>query len=301
MISTLSPASQQFLDGLNQIQQREQTAQQQLTTGLRINSVADAPDQISQLLQTKATLASTQQTDANLGLVGTEVNTAEAALENAVTLTEKAATLGTEGQPNTNTAAQRSVLASQLGSILQQLVATANTSAGGRYIFSGDSDHQAPYSFDLTQSNPISAYAGSAATRTIQSPDGSQFAVSLTVPDIFGSNDAQNNVFQSINNMRVALQNNDQPGIDASIGNLQTSNTYLNSQLAFYGTTQDRISSASNYGANYDTQLKTQLSGIQDADETQAIVNMNQAQTQLQAALASEAKMPTSSLFNYLA
>ena len=301
MISSLSPASQQFLDGLNQIQQHEQTAQQQLTTGLRINSVADAPDQISQLLQTKATLASTQQNDANLGLVGTEVNTAEAALENAVTLTEKAETLGTEGQPNINTAAQRSVLANQLGTILQQLVATANTQVGGRYIFSGDSDQQAPYSIDLTQSNPIGAYAGSAATRTIQSPDGSRFAVSLTAQDIFDSNTAQNNVFQSINNLRIALQNNDQTGIDSAIGSLQASDTYLNSQLAFYGTAQDRITSASSYGANYETQLQTQLSGIQDADETQAIVNMNQAQTQLQAALASEAKMPTSSLFNYLA
>jgi flagellar hook-associated protein 3 FlgL len=299
-LSSLTAAAQSFLVGLSQIQKREQTAQQQLTTGLEINTVSDDPDQISNLLETRSQLAQTQQINTNLGLVTTEVNTAESTLQSSVSLVEQAETLGTEGASDTNTAATRTDLANSLGSILQQLVSNANTTVGGRYIFSGDSDQVAPYSIDLTQASPISAYQGAASTRQIQSPDGSQFSVALTAQDIFDSPNAQQNVFVSINNLRQALLNNDTTSITSSLADVESSDTFLNQQLAFYGNVQDQVSSATDYGQNYATQLQTQLSGIQDANEAESITNLTQAQTELQAALESEAQMPKTSLFDYL-
>jgi flagellin-like hook-associated protein FlgL len=61
------------------------------------------------------------------------------------------------------------------------------------------------------------------------------------------------------------------------------------------------LTSASNYAQNYDTQLQTQISGIQDANEAQAITQMTEAQTQEQAALESRAQIPKQTLFDYLA
>ena len=54
-----------------------------------------------------------------------------------------------------------------------------------------------------------------------------------------------------------------------------------------------------NYAQNYQTQLQTQLSGIQDADEAQSITDLTQAQTQLQAAMESRAKMPQTELVRF--
>jgi len=214
---------------------------------------------------------------------------------------ERAETLGAEGANSTSTAATNQNLADELGTVLQQLVSNANTTVEGRYIFSGDSDQTAPYSIDLTQTNPVSAYQGTAATREIQGADGSQFAVSLTAQDIFDSPNAQQNVFTSINNLRVALLNNDSSGINSALADVQTSDAFINQQLAFYGTVQDRLTSATNYAQNYDTQLQTQISGIQDANEAQAITQMTEAQTQEQAALESRAQIPKQTLFDYLA
>jgi len=300
MISSLDPAAQNFLVGLSAIQQRAQRAQQELTTGLKINNVSDAPDQIASLWQTRSNLDQVQQINANLGQVQTEVNTAESVLESAVTLVERAQTLGAQGASGTADAQTRQNLAGELGSILQQLVSTANTAVEGRFIFSGDDDQQAPYSIDLTQANPISAYQGSASTRQIQGPDGSVFPVGETAQQIFDSNNAQQNVFVSINNLRQALLNGDDAGVLSAAGDVQTAGTYLNQQLAFYGTTQDRVSNAINFGQNYMTQLQSQLSGIQDADEAQAITELTQAQTGLQAALTSRAQLPRTSLFDFL-
>jgi flagellar hook-associated protein 3 FlgL len=301
MISSLDASAQSFLMGLQQIQQRVQRAQQELTTGLKINNVSDAPDQIAELWQTRSSLSQVQQIQSNLGQVQTETNTAESVLQSATTLMDRAATLGAQGANGTTDAQTRQALAGELGSVLEQLVSTANTTVQGRYIFSGDSDQTAPYSIDLTQSSPISAYQGSPSTRQIQSGDGSLFSVGQNAQQIFDSPNAQQNVFVSVNNLRQALLNNDSAGINSAMSDVQNAGTYLNQQLAFYGTVQDRVTSALNFGQTYVTQLQSQLSGIQDADEAQAITEFTQAQTQLQAALTSRAQLPRTSLFNFLA
>jgi len=300
-LSSLDPSALSFLNGMAQIQQRAQVAEDQMTTGLKINSVSDAPDQIASLYETRSELAQTQQIDSNLTQVKAEVDTAESTLSSAVTLVERAQTLASEGDTGTATASSRQAIAGELGGILQQLVSDANTTVGGRYIFAGDSDQQAPYSIDLTQTNPISSYQGSDTTRQIQGADGTTFSVALTAQTIFDDPTGQEDVFSSINNLRVALLNNDQAAIDAAMPNVQSVGTYLNQQLAFYGSVQDRVASESDFGANYETQLQTQLSGIQDADLTQSITEMQQAQTQETAALTARAQLPQKSLFDYLA
>ncbi|HTC87058.1 MAG TPA: flagellin [Bryobacteraceae bacterium] len=300
MISTLNPAAQNFLAGVNQIQRRLQTAQTQLTTGLQINNVSDDPSEIADVWQLNSQLDQTEQTDTNLGQVNTEVNTAQSALQSSVTLVEQALTYGTQGASDTSSTTTRQDLANSLGAILQQLVSAANTTIQGRYIFAGDTDQTAPYSIDLTQSSPVSAYQGSATTREIQGPDGTAFPIALTAQQIFDSSNAQNNVFASITSLIQGLQANNDTQIASAVTNVQSADTFLNQQLAFYGSVQGRVAGALSFGKNYTVQLQTQLSGVQDADEASAITNMTQAQTQLQAALQSEAQLPRNTLFDFL-
>ena len=74
----------------------------------------------------------------------------------------------------------------------------------------------------------------------------------------------------------------------------------MNQQLAFYGTTQDTVQEATNYGQTLVTQQQTQLSDLKDADSASAIEQLTQAQTQDQAALQSEALLPRTTFFNFL-
>jgi flagellar hook-associated protein 3 FlgL len=300
MISALNAQAQSFLAGLSQIQQRLQTSQTELTTGLQINNVSDAPSQIADIWQLNSELDQTQQTETNLGQVQTEVDTAQSALQAAVTLVEQAETYGTQGASDTSSATTRQDLANSLGGILQQLVSTANTTVQGRYIFAGDTDQTTPYSIDLTQSSPISGYQGSASTRLIQGADGTAFPVALTAQQIFDSSNSQDNVFTSITSLMQGLQNNNDTEINSAIGDVQSADTYLNQQLAFYGTVQGRVTGAQTFGQNYTVELQTQLSGVQDANEAADITDMTQAQTQLQAALQSESQLPKTTLFDFL-
>jgi flagellin-like hook-associated protein FlgL len=75
---------------------------------------------------------------------------------------------------------------------------------------------------------------------------------------------------------------------------------YLNSQLAYYGNVQSKIAAAQDFGQTLRVQLRTQLGNLEDADLTEAVLELTQGQTQQQASLQSRAQIPRSTLFDFL-
>lgn len=300
MISSVNPSIQAFVNAVNQIQQSAMAAQTEMNTGLKINQVSDAPDQISALLQTQAQIAQLNQINTNLGLVQDQTNSGQNALQSAVQVMDQVQTLAAEGDNSNTTAATRSTLATQIGNQLANLVNLANSASGGKYLFSGDTDQTQPYTIDLTQANPVSAYQGSASTPQVQIPGGSTISISLTAQQIFDGSGAGNSVFSAVTSLMTAMQNNDQAGIDAAMPLVASASSYLNQQLASYGAIQDQVNNAVTEGQTQSTQLATNLSDIQSADMTQVIEQLNQTNLQEQAVLGAQAQMPQKSLFSYL-
>jgi flagellar hook-associated protein 3 FlgL len=208
--------------------------------------------------------------------------------------------LAAQGESGTNTADTRSNIATQLGAALTNLVSLANTAAGGRYVFSGDSDQVKPYSIDLTQATPVSTYQGTPATRQVETPDGSQISVAMTAQQIFDGPTPETNVFGAVTALLTAMQNNDQAGIDAAMPQVSSAASYLNRQLASYGSIQNQVSNAIADGQQESVQLATQLNTIQGADLAQAIEQLNQANLQQQAVLGAQSQLSRKSLFDYL-
>ena len=300
MISSLKATDQQFLNNLNRIATRMNRAQRQISTGVKLSGVADDPDQVSTLLNARASLSSAEQTQANLGRVKAEVDAGEQGMQSAEQLFERIRTLGAQGVTGTQTASTRQAVAEEIGSVMEQLVALTGTQVEGRYIFSGDTDRQAPYTLDFSQATPLSAYLGSASTRQVQHPNGTTFQVGHTAQEIYDSPVAGQNVFAGVLALRTALLANDEPAARVALDNLSPLGDHLNSELAFYGTAQNKIQAATDFGQNLQLQLKTQISDLSDADLTEAILELNQGQTQQQAALTSRAQMPRQTLFDYI-
>lgn len=301
MISNLTPARQQFLDQLNQISNTLNKTQLEITSGLKVTQVSDAPDSISTLLQAHASLASTGQTLSNLGRFTTEVNAGEQALQTAVTTFDQVQTLAAEGATSTQTASGNAILAQQVNTLLQQFVGLADTKNEGRYIFSGDQDQNIPYTYTAGQNPPVSAYGGSTSTRVAQDVNGVAFPVALTAQQIFDSSDPTTNVFTTLENLGSALASNNTAAIQTALNGLPAVSQYLNTQLSFYGNVQNQLASATTYANTIQIQQQTQVSNLQDADVSQAILELTQAQTQQQAAVQSEAQIPRQTLFNFLA
>ncbi len=300
MISSLKPSDQIFLNSLNRVSERMNRAQRQLSTGVRMARVSDDPDEVSTLLNARASLSGAQQIQSNLGRVSAEVDAGEQALQNAVQLFERARTLAAQGVTGTQTASGRAVTAQEIGGIMEQLAGLAGTQVEGRYIFSGDADHQVPYTIDLSLATPLSSYLGAVSTRSVQHPNGSTFQVAQTAQEIFDSTAPQSNVFASLSSLRDALVANDESAIRSAMDNMTPAGEHLNSVLANYGSYQNKLASAKEFGQSLELQLKTQIGNLEDADATEAILQLNQGQTQQQAALTSRAQLPRTTLFDFL-
>lgn len=302
MLTNLDSSNSLFLSTVNNIQRRMERAQQQLASGKRITRVSDDPDQISSLLAARASLSAAKQSNANLTRVQAEVNAAEKAISQASSAFERARVLGTQGANSTQTADTRATLATEVGSIMEQLVGISRTTIEGRFIFSGDQDLTAPYSIDLTQTPPISAYAGGTTnTREIQHPNGSRFTISKTAAEIFDSADPNTNVFQTLTSLRSALLANDDTAISTALDRMASAAPYLERMLAYYGASQNKVSEAVEYGKKLELDVTTEIADIENTDATQAILELQQAQLQQQAALQSRAQFTNrSNLFDYL-
>ena len=300
MLRRLDAPTEMFLTDLREISRRLDKAEREVTSGRRINEVSDDPDQISTLLQIRAELNQTQQIRANLGRVKTEVDAGEQALEAAAKVMDRAAVLGTQGANGTETADQRRIIAGEVEALIKQMTGLTGTKVEGRYIFSGDADKQAPYTLDLSLDDPYSDYQGGAATREVMHPTGALFAISKTAQEIFDNPDPSKNVLDALNNLRLALRNNDDAAIGAALDQITSAGVHLNNELAFYGTVQDQVAEATDFASKQEVRLKTQISNIEDADMTASILALNQARYQHEVALSSKAKLKKVSLFDYL-
>lgn len=307
MLSTISPAGQQFVDSINNIQSRLTVAQQQLATGLKVNQPSDAPDQISPILQLHSAIQQHEDVQNGLNTALTTLKTSESALSSAVDLLQSASVTATQATSTTQTADTRAQLAQTVQTLMEQMVAASRTTLGGRYVFSGDQDGSPLFTLNLAAVDSTGVdHLDSAATALVQGPGGARYAASLSGNVIFNHMLADNvtpapdNAFAALNKLRVALLANDSTGIADSVSVLSTASTYMNNQLAFYGQAENRVSSDLNQAQNDKLQFQTQLASKTDADMTQAITALTEGTTQLQAALSARAKMPHTSLFDVL-
>ena len=305
MISNLTPSGDAFVANMNRVQRRMEKATQETTSGLRVNSPSDAPEEVVAILQIRTDSARNQQIASNLGLAKTDADAADSALTEAAKLLDRARALGAQGANYTLDAAGRTSIASEIEGILEQMVSISRTSVQGRYIFGGDDDGNPPYQLDLGAATGVDRLTTAPATRRLEDPAGGSFPVAKTAGEIFDARNpddspSTSNVFVALSAMRTALLNNDVPGINGAIGLIQTAGIHLGVSQGFYGNVLSRIEDATNYGQSYDVQLKTQLSQKVDADITQAAMMLTQSNTQLQAAFQMQARMPHTSLFDFL-
>lgn len=305
MITGLNAANGQFLASVDILQSQLNNAENQLSSGLRVNVASDAPQQVGDIFQSRADLARENQTIQNLNAVQAQVTTADTSVQTAIQLLQNAVTLGSQGASTNVTQQQRNSLATQVQSVLSQLVGISATQVNGVYIFSGDSSGTAPYQLDPVSPTGVDRLVTAQATQQVADPTGITFQTAMTAQDLFDKRDALDNpapenAFAALNNLQLALQSGDTNAIGQAIDSIKTSSDYLNQQLGFYGAAENRIASSLDLAQKFQVQTQTQLSNLQDANVPAEAVAVTQATTALNAAMSAQAKRPTTTLFDFL-
>jgi flagellar hook-associated protein 3 FlgL len=146
---------------MQQSQQNLSTALQQVSTGLRVNQLSDDPSASANMVSSLAASANVDQYTSNVSYLLPQMQTADSALSSIVTALNSAITDGTAGANGTETSAQRQSIASQVASVLTTVVAQANTSYAGVYVFGGSETSTPPF---VAASTTYTSANGSAAS-----------------------------------------------------------------------------------------------------------------------------------------
>jgi flagellar hook-associated protein 3 FlgL len=309
MINGLNAAGNQFLASIETLQNQMNTAETDLSSGLRVNKASDAPQSVADIFQARADLGNATQVDQNLTLVQAQAQAADSALQSAVQLMDNASSLGLQGSGGSFTAAsstQQATLATQVQGLISQMVSISRTAVDGVYIFSGDQGGSPAYQVDPSRPNGVDRLITTQqATAEASDPTGIKFQVAKTAQDLFDNRDSSDNftpqnVFASLQNLQNALQGGNSSTIAQAVDGVNTAAAYLNQQLGFYGEAENRISSAITLAQKFQVQAQTQLSNLQDADVPTEALQLTQTTTAMNAAMSAEAKQPTTSLFDYL-
>ncbi|MBC8164483.1 MAG: hypothetical protein H7Y20_01280 [Bryobacteraceae bacterium] len=298
MTVTNNPRSERFLADLDRINERQDRVQRQISSGYRVNQPSDGPDQIIDILQLKSDISRADSIKTNLTRVSAEVDTSEAALRVAEQLMERVRTLA--AQTATTTATNRIAVSDEVKQIHEQLVAITKTVSEGRFVFGGDSDQSAPYSFNWGLAGGINPPAVITNTRKIEDVNGTKFSVAHSASEIFDAAGADN-VFNAVWMLGKALEADDATLVEGAASLIGTSLEHIGRELAFYGHTQNRVDNAKTLVQSSLFSRTQELSQTRDTDIAAALIELSTVKVHLQAALGAKAQEPRSSLFDFLA
>lgn len=155
---------------------------QQVSTGSKMVTGADDPLGAGRSLQMDRSLDRLDQYGDNAKTVESRLNQQESVLAQAGDLLTRVRTLTIQANNATLSDQDRKSIASEVGSIHDQLVALANTDDGmGRYLFGGGQDANAPFSL----SGDSVAYNGDQNQRKVEVSSGLQVDDTLPGSEAF--------------------------------------------------------------------------------------------------------------------
>ncbi|MDH4205549.1 MAG: flagellar hook-associated protein FlgL [Desulfobacteraceae bacterium] len=257
------------------------------TTGKRINNLSDDPVGLTQSLNIRSTLSSIEQMGRNISHGNSWLTASESALTNVQNIISDTKALCVQMASGTTGSDQRASAAESVQNMLDEIVSLANTDVAGNYIFAGSKTDTIPFGQNGT-------YIGDNNPFTIKISQNSTFEIGSDGQAVFGT------VFNTLVDLKAALQGNDVSGIQDAMDKLDTHFDDISGKISDVGSKMNRMEIKDRIYQDLNFSNTERLSKIEDADIAEAIMNVKAAELTYQAALASSSKVMTLTLVDYL-
>jgi flagellar hook-associated protein 3 FlgL len=286
-----------MLTYLSQSQEQEQTALREVSTGKRVNMPSDDPAAAAGDVQNQALQDQTDQFLKNTSSVEGLLQTADSTLSSVVTSLTQVISLGVQGANSDLSVADRQAVTQQVQGIRDQIVQLANVSYAGSYVFGGTATTTVPYTVDATQADGV-LYNGNTGVNQVEIADGRSIQVNVPGSQIFQG--AGGDVMGALQQLITALQSGNTTNIGTATTQVRSSLDYLSQQRVFYGNAINQLNSNQTFLQQENLNLQTQQNNLVGVDTAKAALELSQAQTAHNAALAAAAKVIPLSLLDYL-
>ena len=172
-----------FLAALDDARRRVVETQQQVSTGLRINSPSDDPVAAARVAHLDSSLARLDQYQANAIFARNQLGLEEEALGEAIGHLQRIRELTLQANNGSASSGDRQVIASEIRQHRDGLLALANTTdVDGRHLFAGYRESATP--FTVAAGGSV-VYNGDQGQRTLQISDSRFVAINDSGADVF--------------------------------------------------------------------------------------------------------------------
>lgn len=282
---------------MDQAQQTENNAAQQLSTGRRVNLPSDNPAAEAAMVNENSQSAAVDQYTANSDSLTAVLNTGDSTLSSVVTLLQQASSLAVEGASSTMNQTDLNSIAKEVSDIQSQVVSIANTSYAGQYIFGGTVTGTAPYVADATTG--AVTYVGNSQQNQVQIGTGLSVAANLPGSSIFSQSGA--NVFDALQSLVTALQSGDTANVATAGTAVTTALNAVSTAQVFYGNTVNELNSNESWLSQEKLNITTYQNTLVSADIATAATDATQAENVLSATVAATAQIDQqANLLTYL-
>jgi flagellar hook-associated protein 3 FlgL len=274
---------------------RFQELQSKVASGKTLQKYSDSPSDTVSVLRYAA-----QQTDLNAynrsaDDAQTWASSSDGALHSASTLLQRVKTLAITAVNGAQSTDGRAALADEVDSLNQQLASIANTTVGGRGLFSGMQDTA------VTQTSGTWNFVGDSQAVNRQIGVSNTLRVNVDGAAVFGfTAGAGQDVFSTLSKLSADIRSGNTTSITADQTTLDARYSNITAALGTTGDLENAITAQQNYNTTTLDTLAGQQSTLEEADLPGTILKMSQAQTGYQAALAAAAQANLPSLADYL-
>lgn len=283
--------------GIQGTEQALSTAVQQLATGQRVILPSDDPAAAAANLRSLAESANVDRYTQNGDAVLSQAQMADSALSNVVSELNKAVTLGTQGADGSITSENRTAIATQVQSVLSEVVAQANTTLNGVSLFAGTSGVAQAFASDTTSPTGYS-YQGNSGVNTAAVGDNLQLDINVPGDQVFTN--PNGDVLGSISQLISALGSGTTDDIGTAVTAVRSALNNVSQQRVLYAGVVNQINAQESYLSQETISLTSQQQSLTGVDITVAISNLTQAQIAHSTILAAAAKVLPTSLLDYL-
>ena len=302
-----------MLNQFNVLVARQNSLANQASTGLSLQSPSDNPVAMQSTLDDLSQQAAQTQYSANIATLQTRATSIANVMQSLQAINSRAGEIATLAGSPTASPADLTNYASEVKQLIQQAAQLMNSQdpASGQYLFGGTNSTQAAYAITTDAGGNVTGVTYQGNTNVADKPiaDGTTAAV-----DVPGSNTTGTGPQGVITDSRtgadffnhlISLQNHLLAGDTASISSTDTpalgkDENNIISQISNNGAIQTQLETAQTANTQQATSLTQLVSTQADANITDTIVQLNQAQYAYQAALQSGAGIMQKSLLDYL-
>ncbi len=284
---------------ISQSSATEQTLTNQLSSGLRVTRLSDDPVAAAANVGLASSISRLDSFTQSATSQQSRMQVADNALGEVVSQVTSALSLAVSAGNGTMSTADLQSVQTQVSSLRGSVVALANTSYQGQYLFAGSKGSTTPFTLDPSTDPATATYNGDAVTETMQTPDGQKIPVNVPGSSVFTAGGASllgtlNQLVSDLGSGSAANIQADSTALTAALGAVTGQRATLDSGLS-------RVTSATTYASTQATVYQAQQSTLLSADPATLATDLKTAEVQQQALLGVTATLEgQQNLFAYL-